>query len=116
MERHDKAGRDAVNLARKLLLGYTLYFSRGVLNSEGRKVFEEMSRSLLASNPGFKKSVRKARKRPTLENIYRICEKLLGAQCKELVRASVEGPYTYWPTHVKSRERAGGRGRGEQPQ
>ena len=40
-------GPDVVRLARKLALGCRLYFSGDTLNSEGRKLFEEMERKLI---------------------------------------------------------------------
>jgi len=88
-------GPDVVRLARKLALGYPLYFSHDLLNSEGRKVFEEMARMLVHEHPELKGLVTRARRRPTLENVMKVVERVLGEDPWELVRSSVEGPYAW---------------------
>jgi len=88
-------GPDVVRLARKLAEGYMVYFSRGVLNSEGRKVFEEMARMLIDEHPELKKVVSRARRNPTLENVVRVLERVLGEEAGALVASAVEGPYVY---------------------
>jgi len=91
----DRVAEEACYLARKLMAGYTVYFSRGVLNSEGRKVFEELARRALKADPSRKSMVKRARRNPTLENVTRVCEEFLGLRCLDLVRSSIEGPYRY---------------------
>jgi hypothetical protein len=88
-------GPDVVRLARKLAEGYLVYFSRGVLNSEGRKIFEEMARMLIDEHPELKKIVTRARRNPTLENVVRVLERVLGEETSTLLKGAVEGPYTY---------------------
>ncbi len=88
-------GPDVVRLARKLAGGYMVYFSRGVLNSEGRKVFEELARMLIDEHPELKKIVTRARRNPTLENVARVLERVLGEEVSNLLAGAIEGPYTY---------------------
>ncbi|MCS7105119.1 MAG: hypothetical protein NZ954_06080 [Thermofilaceae archaeon] len=90
-----KFGQDVASLAKKLILGYPLYFSYDRLNSEGRKVFEEMVRMIVYEHPELKKLVVKARRDPTLENVMKIVERVLGEDAWNLVRESVEGPYEW---------------------
>ncbi len=88
-------GPDVVRLARKLASGYRLFFSHDALNSEGRKVFEEMARMLVHEHPELKGLVARARRRPTLDNVMKVLERVLGEEAWELVRGSVEGPYRW---------------------
>lgn len=89
-------GPDVKRLARKLVEEYTTYFSMDLLNSEGRKVFEEMSRMLIYEHPELKPLVVRARRRPTLDNVMKVLERVLGEeQVKKLLSAGVEGPYEY---------------------
>lgn len=89
--------RDLEYLVVKLLLGYKLYFDRdGVLNSEGRKLFEEIARLLVYEHPEFKPLVKKTRKNPTLSNVVKVAETLVDPErVRELVEAGVQGPYKY---------------------
>lgn len=87
-------GPDVVNLFKKLLLGYNLYFSYDVLNSEGRKVFEEAARMLIYEHPEMKPAVVRVRRKPTLDNVLRLASKVLGEEkAVSLLRAGIEGPY-----------------------
>jgi hypothetical protein len=88
-------GPDVVRLARKLALGYRLYFSGDVLNSEGRKLFEEMARMLVYEHPELKGVVTRARRNPTLGNVLKVLERVLGDEAEKLVREGVEGPYAW---------------------
>ena len=89
-----KYGPDVVNLFRKLLLGHRLYFSHDIMNTEGRKVFEEAARMLIHEHPEMKPAVTRVRRNPTLENALRLASRILGeAEAKELLLAGVEGPY-----------------------
>jgi hypothetical protein len=88
-------GPDVVRLARKLALGYRLYFSGDLLNSEGRKVFEKMARMLVYEHPELKGVVTRARRNPTLGNVLKVLERILGEEAEKLVREGVEGPYSW---------------------
>ncbi|MEM2617484.1 MAG: hypothetical protein QXL64_08145 [Thermofilaceae archaeon] len=88
-------GPDVVRLARRIASSYPLYFSRDLLNSEGRKVFEEMARMLVHEHPELKKLVVRVRRKPTLDNVVRVLERVLGEEAWELVKGSVEGPYRW---------------------
>lgn len=91
-------GPDVYRLARKLAEGYRAYFSMDYLNSEGRKLFEEMARMLVEEHPELKQLVTRARRKPTLENVKKILERILGEeQVDELLEASLQGPYSYDP-------------------
>ena len=88
-------GPDVVRLAKKLALGYRLYFSGDALNSEGRKLFEEMARMLIYEHPELKGTVARARRNPTLSNVLRVLERVLGEEAEKLVREGIEGPYSW---------------------
>ncbi len=61
------------SLLRKLLMNFTTYFSKDcVLNSDGRKLLEEVARNTIRRYPMFKKVVNKVRKDPSLENVVRL--------------------------------------------
>ncbi|MEM0453198.1 MAG: hypothetical protein QXO98_00865 [Sulfolobales archaeon] len=64
---------DIKQLFNKLLTNYVIFFSKdGVLNSEGRKLFELIARNIIRENPERKKLIVKIRKNPTLENIVKL--------------------------------------------
>ncbi len=94
-------GPDVIALFRKLLLGYALYFSNDLLNSEGRKVFEEAARMLVYEHPEMKPAVVRVRRKPTLDNVLRLASRILGEdEAYALLRAGIEGPYeTKIPLH-----------------
>ncbi len=81
---------------RKLLRGYRLYFSRGVLNSDGRRLFEEFARFLVYEHPEYKGLVSRARRDPSLENVVRVAEIVLDREeIDEILDTVINGPYTY---------------------
>ncbi len=90
-----KFGPDVKNLMRKLLEGYVFYFSNDMLNTEGRKIFEEMARMLIDECPELKPMVKRARRNPKLENIMKLAKIILGDEAEKLPLLSVQGPYYY---------------------
>jgi len=80
---------------RKLLEGYVFYFSHDVLNTEGRKVFEEMARMLLDEHPELKPMVKRVRREPTLKNVMKLARLVLGEYSEKMPLLSVQGPYYY---------------------
>jgi len=88
-------GPDVKSLLRKLILGYSLYFSNGILNSEGRKIFEELARMLIYEHPEYKSVVKKVRNNPTLENVLKIGRIVLGDEADRLLELAIYGPYSY---------------------
>jgi len=89
--------KDIRYLIRKLISGYTKFFSKnGVLNSDGRKLLEEMIRILVQEYPQYKRLVKKVRRNPTLENVLRIAEIFMNEnEIKELILLINTGPYRY---------------------
>lgn len=87
-------GPDVINLAKKLVLGYREYFSYDKLNSEGRKVFEEMARMLIDEHPELKPLVRRVRRKPTFDNVSKILRLVLGDEVNYLLEVAIQGPYT----------------------
>jgi hypothetical protein len=70
----------------KLLSNYPKYFSKdGVLNSDGRRLFEEIVKPLIKECPELKGVVRKARKNPTLENVFRVAERFMDREALESI-------------------------------
>lgn len=88
-------GLDVKNLLRKLLTNYRLYFSNDVLNSEGRKVFEEMARMLIHEHPEHKPIIQRARRNLSLKNVLKVARMVLGDGIEDVIRQADEGPYTY---------------------
>lgn len=79
-----KVGPDVKNLMRNLLQNAPAYFSHDHLNSEGRKIFEEMARMLIYEHPEYKPLVRKVRRNPSLANVMKVAEVVLGEEAGEL--------------------------------
>lgn len=53
---------------------------------------------LVEEHPELKQLVTRARRKPTLENVKKILERILGEeQVDELLEASLQGPYSYDP-------------------
>ena len=91
--------RYAVNLMRKLLRGYRIYFSGDVLNSDGRRIFEDIVRSMIYSKEYHPGLIRQARRNPCLDNILKIARILLSEhEIEEIIQTSIEGPVqnSYW--------------------
>jgi len=87
-------GRDVKALARKLIIHRYDYFSGDRLNSEGRKVFEEMARMLVFEHPYYKKRVKEVRRRGDFESFIKLAELILGeAETKSLVSTTLNSPY-----------------------
>lgn len=55
-------GPEVKNLLRKLLLGFNLYFSEDVLNSDGRKLFHEVAKMLIYEHPEYKALISRVRR------------------------------------------------------
>ncbi len=88
--------RDVEGLAWKLVLGYRRYFSNGVLNSDGRRVFESLARRILREKPWYKPVVARARRDPSLENVLRVLELVVDRdKALEALEAVVNGPYKW---------------------
>lgn len=65
-------------LLSKLLINYREFFDKnGILNSEGRKVLEEVIRLILNTNPEYRNMIYRVRREPTLENVVRIASKYI---------------------------------------
>jgi len=61
------------SLLKELLLGYGKYFSKyGLLNSDGKRVLNEVARPILETNPQLKPLIRDLRREPTLENLRKL--------------------------------------------
>ncbi len=89
----------AENLMRKLLMGYRIYFNHDVLNSDGRRIFEDILRSMIYSKEYHPGLFKQARRNPCLENILKIAKILLPEdEIREIIMTSIEGPVRndYW--------------------
>ncbi len=63
------------SLFRKLFLGYGKYFSKwGLLNSDGRRLLNEIIKPILKQKPQAKPLIKEVRKNPTLENLRKLSE------------------------------------------
>lgn len=98
-------GPDVHSLLRKLLLGFNLYFSRNVLNSEGRKIFGEAVRMLVYEHPEYKAFISRVRRNPTLENVMKVARLVLGDEADELLKIGIYGLYTYYDYGKREAER-----------
>lgn len=57
----------------RLLNNYTTLFSKnGVLNSEGRKILEEVIKVIMNNYPFYRRLVYRVRREPTLDNILKL--------------------------------------------
>ena len=101
----DSFGPEVRSLARKLLLGYRLYFDRfGALNSDGRRLLAELCRYLVYEHPELKRVVRRVRKNPTLENLSKLFSTILGEdEVANLVGLGIYGPYNSPPEALQAR-------------
>lgn len=65
--------KEVKSLLAKLLTNYRLFFSKdGMLNSEGRKLFENIARIVIREHPERKELISRVRKKPTIENIIKV--------------------------------------------
>lgn len=95
-------GPDVKALIRKLLVGYPLYFHNDVLNSEGRKIFEELARMLIYEHPEYKPLIRRARRSREVKDILRIARLVIGDKADELLMMGIWGLYKEYLTNFKN--------------
>ncbi len=86
-------GKDVKNLLYKLLIHHTQFFNYDLMNSEGRKVFEEMARMLVYEHPEMKKMIVKIRRNPTLDNVVKLAKLVLGDEASNLPLLATQGLY-----------------------
>ncbi len=93
--RRDKREQHIAGLLEKLLVYNTRYFSRGYLNSDGRRILEEAIKHILEKHPEKKKLVARVRRNPSLENVLRLAEEFLGEEAHRILERSRRHPYRY---------------------
>ncbi len=72
----DKEIRDYVRL---ILRSYSRYFGRrGVLNSDGMRILNEIIREIAKSKPELLRIAKDVRRNPTLEAFMKLAERVLG--------------------------------------
>jgi len=76
------------SLIAKMLLGFSKYFSKScVLNSDGRRLLEEILKPTVRRYPHLRGIARKVRREPTLENILKLASIFMDYdEARELVR------------------------------
>ena len=89
-----KFGKDIRALLRKLLLGYRQYFHNDVLNSDGRKLFEEILRMTMYEHPELRRLIYRLRRDATINSVLKFAKIVLGEkEAEELYREGVYGIY-----------------------
>ena len=74
-------------LLAELLENVEKYFDKNLtLNSEGRKVLEKVIAILMNNSFECKRLVKKVRKKPTLENVVKLAETILGGEVAKHLR------------------------------
>ncbi|MCD6195963.1 MAG: hypothetical protein J7J82_04175 [Staphylothermus sp.] len=90
-----KWGRDIVFLFKKLIIGYRQYFHNGYVNSDGRRLLEEILRMMMYEHPEFKRRIYKVRRCPSIENILKLGELVAGPVVYEWLNEVLNEPYYY---------------------
>jgi len=93
MGKNESYGKDVKNLLYKLLINHRDFFSYDMMNSEGRKIFEEMARMLIYEHPEMKKLIVKIRRKPTLDNVIKLAKIIIGEDAEKLPLISTQGIY-----------------------
>ncbi len=95
----------AENLMRKLLRGYRIYFSRDVLNSDGRRLLEDIIKSMIYSKEYHPGLIRSVRRNPSMENVLKLARILLDEEeIEDLLKTGIEGPIHNSAWHYLERE------------
>jgi len=85
------------NLLRKLLLNFRAYFSKDcTLNSDGRRVLNEIVRAVITNCPTYGRVAKAVRKNPTLEELRRLATLFISDDEFEdmlLAGMGARGPY-----------------------
>jgi len=78
---------------RTLLLNFSKFFSRDcVLNSDGRRLLNDIAREVAKYDTSLLKLVREVRKEPTLENVLKLARKFLSEdEVSELINTGIYG-------------------------
>ncbi len=83
----------SADLMRALLRSIRRYISNnGTLNSDGRRLLKDIVREIAKNRKELMKIAKKARKDPSLENIMRLAEELLGDEANVLFAEALWGP------------------------
>ncbi len=90
----DRYSRDIVNYTKLLILNYRRYFGRrGVLNSDGLRLLNELVRIVVIHRPELSRIIKEVRKNPTIENFMKFAERVLGSEAYELLYSSINDYY-----------------------
>ncbi|MCD6084189.1 MAG: hypothetical protein J7J20_01460 [Desulfurococcales archaeon] len=93
----ENKGSDSSKLIRSylrvLLLNFYRFFSKDcVLNSDGRKLLNDIAREVAKCEPHLMELVKKVRKNPTLENILKLTKEFLSEdEISEVIDLGVYG-------------------------
>ncbi len=73
--------KEAKKLMTKLLSNKSSFFDKNnVLNSDGRRLLSKVIKLTLRERPELRGILSKTRKNPTLDNVMRLAEELLGVE------------------------------------
>jgi len=94
-EINDRYSKDIINYTRLLILNYRRYFGRrGVLNSDGLRLLNELVRIVVIHKPELSKIIKEVRKNPTVENFMKFAERVLGNEAYELLYSTINNYYS----------------------
>ncbi|ABN69511.1 hypothetical protein Smar_0399 [Staphylothermus marinus F1] len=82
-------GRDIGFLFRKLIINYYRFFHGDYVNSDGRRLLEEILRMIMYEHPEYKRRIYKIRRDPSLYNILKLGEDIVGPRIHEWVEEGI---------------------------
>lgn len=89
MSRKLKWGRDIGFLLRKLLINYRKFFSGDYVNSDGRRLLEEILRMIVYEHPEYRRRVYRVRRDPNLYNILKLGEDIVGPVVYDWIKEGI---------------------------
>jgi len=90
----DRYSKDIISYTKILILNYRKYFGRrGVLNSDGLRLLNEIIRIVVTHKPELSKIIKEVRKNPTIENFMKFAERVLGSEAYELLYSTINNYY-----------------------
>ncbi len=88
-----KWGPDIKYLFRKLIINYKLFFHGDYVNSDGRRLLEELLRMIIYEHPEFRRRVYRVRRDPSIYNILKLVEDIVGPIVYDWFMETISTPY-----------------------
>lgn len=71
------------SLFKKLIINREKYFDGDYVNSDGRKILEDIFKLIIEEKPGYRRRIYRVRRDPSIQNILKFGEDIIGVEVYE---------------------------------